>query len=240
MGTKKTEQATIIPPQSELEGNLLGLLGQIAQGGLGQLGDLGALARGELAGPTGADIELIGQTIGRTRELAESQLQRTGDVQRARLGEFLSSRGQAQGTSEAVQQGLLGADLQNQINQSVIQSQLQGGQALLNLPFQRAQTQIGANQALFQRIIGAAQPALASSLQERLAQPTTTQTTSGFSLGDLMQLGGLAGGLGGLGGLFGDLFGGAGGGAAAGGTFNPTNIPGLQNPQGLQFPPLGQ
>jgi hypothetical protein len=111
----------------------------------------------------------------------------------------------------------------------VDRSRMEANQALMTLPLQRAGLQIGANQALFQQLTGAANPVLSSLLQERLAQPTTTQTQSGMGLGQIMQLGGLAGtalgGLGSLGGLFGGspgmpaggIGGGVGGGIGIGG-----------------------
>ena len=150
------------------------------------------MARGEFAGPTGADQELIAQSIGSAGDAARNALQTQGDILAAQGREQLSSRGVSGSSSEVLGTLLNQLGTQQGINQSIYQQQAQGGQALLNLPFQRAQTQIGANQALFQQILGASNPALSSLTQSRIAQPTTTQTQSGVGLNQIAQLGAIA------------------------------------------------
>ena len=192
MGKQATEQKTTIPGAGSQEMAIRRLLEQFASGGVEQLGDLGALAGGEVGSPTGADQELIAGSIGRARQLAEEQLRVTGATQGAQLREQLAGRG-VQGSSSDVAQNLLQSlGTQGAINQSTLQAQQQGGQALMNLPFQRGAMQLQANQALFQRIIGAANPVLSAGLQERIAQPTMTQTQSGMSPEQYAKLGQMA------------------------------------------------
>lgn len=193
MGEQKVESTTTIPGRSPLEGRMLKLMEQLAQSGARGLGDLSQLAQGQVGQPTGQDIELIAQSIGRARQMAEGQLQVSGDVLAAQGREQLTSRGQTGASAEVLQTLLNQLGTQQSISQSILGAQQQGGQALLNLPFQRAATQLSANQQLFNQILGAGQPALQVPLQERLAQQTTTQTQSGFGVQDLMGLAGLGG-----------------------------------------------
>jgi hypothetical protein len=191
MGQQKTEQTTTIPAAGAAESNLLRLLQQLAQSGAGQLGDLSALAQGQFGMPTEQDIQLIAQSIGRARQLAESQLQASGDVLGARAREDLAARGVSGSSSEVVSNLLNQLGTQQSIAQSILGAQQAGGEALMALPFQRAGVQLSANQQLFNQILGAAQPAIMAPLQARLAQGTTTQTQSGFGLGQLAGLTGL-------------------------------------------------
>lgn len=194
MGTKKTETQTTIPPRGAPENSLLQLLQGLAQGSAGQLGDLSALAQGQIGLPTGQDLELIAQSIGRARQMAENQLQTAGNIQAAQAREDITAR-TGQGSSGEVLSSLLNTlGTQQGINQAILSAQQQGGQALLGLPFQRAQTQLSANQQLLQRILGATGPALQFPLQERLAQTTTTQEQSGMDLGALVKLGAMVAG----------------------------------------------
>jgi len=206
-GEQTRTDTTTIPGASGQEAALRKLLQRLASGAEGQLGDLGALARGQLGGPTGADRALVGETIGAARDMAQRELRTSGALQRAQLGEQLTARGMGGASSESVQRMLQSLGESNQIAQAISQAQSQGAQALMNLPFQRAQTQLSANQALFNRISGAANPVLQGLLQERLAQGTTTsKTKSNPGLMDILNLGSSLGGL---------FMGGFGGGAAA-------------------------
>jgi hypothetical protein len=176
-GDQKTEVTQTIPGQSGQTQQLLALLSQLSSGQAGQLGDLSKLAQGQFGGPTGSDIELIAQSIGRAGELAQNQLLTQFPVIAAQQREGLAARGGSEGSGQTVQAILQGLGQQQAISQSVLQAQQQGGQALFQLPQQRAQLQIGANQALFSNIINAANPVLNTDLQQRLAQTTTTQFT---------------------------------------------------------------
>jgi hypothetical protein len=193
MGKQKVEQTTTVPSRGTSESNLLQLLQQLATSGAGQLGDLSALAQGQIGAPTSDDIQLIADSIGRARQLAESQIQASGDVMGSRAREDLASRGVSDSSSEVLSSLLNTLGTQQSVAQSIMGAQQQGGQALMSLPFQRAGVQLGANQQLFNQILGAAAPGLGIPLQERLAQTTTTQETSGFNVQDLAGLAGLGG-----------------------------------------------
>lgn len=209
MGKQKVETTTTVPARGAGEANLLQLLQQLAQGSAGQLGDLSQLAQGEVGMPTSSDIDLIARSIGRSRQLAEGQLKASGDVLSARGREDLAGRGVTDSSSEIIKTLMNQLGTQQSISQSILGAQEQGGQALMNLPFQRAGLQLSANQQLFNQILGAATPGLTVPLQERLAQTTSTQEQSGFDLSQLFSLGGAAAGaagggpLGFLSGLFG-------------------------------------
>lgn len=179
-----------------MEQNLLQLMSQLASGQAGQLGDLSGLAAGQIGGPTGADQELIAQTIGRAGEAARGALQTQGDILAAQGREQLTSRGVSGSSAEVLGTLLNQLGTQQSISQSILGQQQQGAQALMNLPFQRAQTQLSANQALFNQILGAGQLPIQSLLQERIAQPTQTMTTQQSPLGFLGQAGSMIGGLG--------------------------------------------
>lgn len=167
-------QTTTIPGAGAQENQLRRLLAQLASSGALQLGNLQGLAQGQVQGPTGQDRELIAQSIGQARQLAEEQIRQSGAVQGAQLRENIASRTGQDSGGEVAANLLQSLGTQGGINQSILQAQQAGGQALLNLPFQRGAQQLQANQALFQRILGSASPVIQSGLQERLGQPTTT------------------------------------------------------------------
>lgn len=173
MGSTTTEQKTI-PGAGAAESNLMNLLMRIAQAGEGQMGNLGALARGETGGPTAQDEALVNASIMRAREMAQRELEQYTPELSAQISEQMAQRGIEGSSSEVVARGLLGRNMQSQLAQALLQAQQQGGEALMNLPFRRAEVALNANQALFNRIIGAAAPVLSSQLQSRLAQTTTT------------------------------------------------------------------
>jgi len=179
MGQNTSEQTTTVsvPGAGAQEKGLADLLMRLAQGGVSQLGDMTKLAQGEVGSPTGADQALVQQSIERTRQMAQRELESyTGELG-AQLSEQMAQRGIEGSSSEVVARGLMGKNMQNQLAQALLQAQQQGGEALMNLPFQRAGIQLNANQALFNRIIGAAQPVYGGMLQERLARSTSTTTT---------------------------------------------------------------
>lgn len=165
------------------------LFSGLASGASNQLGDLSALAGGQVGSPTGADQELIAASIQRARQMAEEQMRVGGQVGTAQLRERLG--GASDSSREVAEQLLQQLGVQGGINQSILQAQQAGGEALMNLPFQRGAMQLQANQALFNQILGAGGPVLQAGLQERIAQPTTTQSQSGFGLDQVAQLGAL-------------------------------------------------
>jgi len=192
--TTTQTSTTTLPGREGAESSLLQLLQRLASQSAGQLGNLGALAGGQVGGPSGADQELIQQSIMRAAQMAQSQLGMQGNLLGAQGREQLSSRGVSGSSSEVLQTLLNQLGTQQGINQSILGAQQQGGEALMQLPFQRAQVQLSANQQLFSNILNAGGGALNVLSAERMAQPTTTNTTksSGFGLSDLVQLGQLA------------------------------------------------
>ena len=189
------------------------LFQEVAQRAQSQLGNLGGLAAGDLTafGPTGQDQQLISRSLGFQTDIARRALESLSAEGQSRLGEELSSRGQSDSSFESVRRAILERDLGRSVEDMISKQSMAGNEALMNLPFQRANVALGANQALFQQLTGAGTPALQSMLNARMAQPTTTQSQSGMDFGQLAQLGmsgaglfaGMPPGLGGLAGLFG-------------------------------------
>jgi hypothetical protein len=195
MGQQTSTQTVQTTPANSQENAIIAALQQIMSQSSGQLGDLGNLAAGKIGGPTAEDKRLVQESIGLTADTAEKQMRAVLDRLGANLDESLAAKGIQGSSIEGFQQaGLRQQGLQD-ILAMVNQSRQEGANTLLNLPFQRANTQIGANQALFQRIAGASQPALSALLQSRLTNQTQTTKQPMFTGGDFLKLGGLAAGL---------------------------------------------
>lgn len=192
----ETSQTTTIPGRSGQENEILRLLAEVAGGAGGQLGDLTALAGGDLSAlsPSGADQELVNQSIMRAAEMARRAMRQQLAVGGAALDEELAARGIQDSSIEGFRRAGLESGALDMIANMVDQARQEGGQALMNLPFQRAATQLNANQALFNRIMGAGGLVSQTNLQERLAQPSTTAKTP-FSAGQALQLGTQLGGV---------------------------------------------
>lgn len=231
MGSQKSTQTTTIPGASGNEAQLMQLLTRLAQQSGGQLGNLGGLAQGQIGGPSAQDYDLVQQTIGRSGEMAQRELQRMLGPLMAQLSEGTTQRNVPGSSLEQLSKILGGREIAEQGANILSGAQMQGGQALMNLPFQRAELQLGANQQLFQQLIGAANPVMANQLQSRLAQQTTTAETPMNPMSIFQTAAGL-GGLpfgGALGGLFGGGGGGAGGGGGGGGSYAGGPMSGLYN-----------
>jgi hypothetical protein len=192
-GETKTTQTTTIPGAGGAEQSIIRLLQQLAQQSGGQLGDLSKLAAGDIGGPTGQDMQLIADSIGRIAEITNREIARSSQQGQAQLGEQLLGRGVSGSSSESVQRAILESGLQDQLANTLSRAQAQGSQTALQLPFQRAGLQLSANQQLFNQLIGAGLPVAQMGLQERIAQPTTTQTQEqGFGFNDIVALGSIA------------------------------------------------
>lgn len=193
MGQQKTTQTTTssIPPRSGQEQQLLQMLTQLGIEGADQLGDLSQLASGQGLVPTAADQSLVEQSIGASSDIARRQLEDFVSQQQLGLDESLSARGVQGSSIESVNRAVIGRDANRQFANLASAEAGRGADALMQLPFQRANVQLNANQALFQRLAGASQASLSQNLQERLAQGTSTSTqeTSGMSFGDMAQIG---------------------------------------------------
>jgi len=195
MGSKTQTQTSTsqIKPRSAQEQQLLDMFTKLAKDAGGQLGDfdLSSLLSGEGLTPTESDIALSEQALGATGDIARRQLQdfvREGNLG---LDETLSARGIQGSSIESVSRGLVGRDANRQFANIMDSERRQQADLLAQLPFQRAGVQLGANQALLQQL-GLGQFASNFGLQERLGSATTRgkQKTSGFTIGELAQLGG--------------------------------------------------
>ena len=195
MSTTTTTQNTI-PGQTGQESDIMRLLAELTGDASGQLGNLQGLAQGDLSmlGPSGADHELVSQSITRAAEMARRALQGQLQVGGANLDEELAARGIQGSSIEGFRRAGLEAGAFDQITNVTDQARQEGGQALMNLPFQRAAVQLNANQQLFNRILGAGGLVANTGLNERLAQGTQTQEQP-FSVGQGLQLGQQIGGI---------------------------------------------
>jgi len=180
MGTSTSEQETTLKPVGAEEQRYMDFFRRMSEQAAGQLGNLGGLAQGDLSrlGPTSADQELIAQSIGRTREITQRELESAMGELQAQLGEQMAAKGMQGASIEAVQRGLLMRNMQQELSKSMLTAQQQGGEALMNLPFRRAEVALNANQALFNQITGMTQMPYQGLLQTRLAQQRSTQKMS--------------------------------------------------------------
>lgn len=179
MGSKQTT-TTSIPNAGGMEAGLLQLLNAMAKksGGAIDFGALGDLASGKTSGPTEDDLNLVQQSIGRSGEMARRELERQMGPLMAQISERMSGRGMQGGSAELLETLTGGREMQGRLADMLAQAQNQGGEALMNLPFRRNEQKLGANQALFQMLSGAASPALANLLQSRASNTTTTTKSS--------------------------------------------------------------
>ena len=191
-----TTSTNVIPGRSSQESDIMRLLAELTGDASGQLGDLGALAGGDLSvlGPSGQDQQLVSQSITRAAEMARRALQGQLQIGGANLDEELAARGIQGSSIEGFRRAGLEAGAFDQITNVTEGAAQRGGEALMNLPFQRAAVQLNANQQLFNRILGAGGLVSQQGLQERLAQGTQTQEQP-FSVGQGLQLGQQIGGL---------------------------------------------
>ena len=148
----------------------------------------GVRAKGRLVGkgsgivdqgldPSAADKQRVAENIGLTRDIASRDLASLSSEGQARLSENFASRGIQGSSFEAVDRAILERDLTRQGANLIDRSRQEGNQQLMQLPLQRAQLQLGANQQLFQGLLGAAGPLLGGLLQNRLAQGTSQEKT---------------------------------------------------------------
>ncbi len=177
MGSQTTTTKESIPGAGGQEQQIMAQLMKLINRSGSQMGDLSQLASGQMQGPSAADYDLVQQTIGRTGEMAQREFQRQAGQMNAGIGENLTSRGMKGSSVEMLQNLLGGQEMQGRLADLMAQSQNQGGQALMDMPFRRAETQMGANQLLANMLMGASGPALQNLLTSRMANRTTTQKT---------------------------------------------------------------
>lgn len=151
-----------------------------------QFGNLSELAGGRISftqdDQSFLDQITKAQTDMERRERADLRLEGS----RA-LDQSLGARGMEGSSIEAVERAIMERDLMRRSEDSSSKRQMLAAQ----LPYQRAEAQMGANRLLLERLLGAANPALQASLSERLAQTKQyTQSsqkteTSGATVGEL-------------------------------------------------------
>jgi len=204
-----TESTKTIKGASGNEAALNDLFTQLAKQAGANLGDLGDLG----GTPTGADQALIDQSIGASSDIARRELEKTLQQIMAQQSEALAARGIQGSSIESMMAGQVGSEGLRQFANQLSGEQQQGAQALMNLPFQRGQLELGRNQALMQRLTSLGGAVQQGGLQERLntiGSKTTQESQPGAM--QLLQAGGAIGGmatgnpfaaLSGLGGMFG-------------------------------------
>jgi len=187
MGTSTQTQTSTIPGASADETQLRALLSTLANSTSGQFGDLSSMAAGNISA-SDSDRQFIELAQNAAAEIARKNAENNFASQKRGVEEQLLSKGMEGGSVEAVQTALLGKSNQDALNNINLQQQGQAAEQMTSLPFQRAGVQLSANQLLLQKLLGAANPVMQQSLQERLAQGTTTTKTKESTVGTAMQL----------------------------------------------------
>lgn len=194
-GSSSTTTVTI-PKAGAEERQARGVMQELGTRGLGQLGNLSDLASGKLQ-VSPEDAALIAQIQRLTGEAARKEMQSNYELTASQVEGQLLEGGLAKSSIEAVQQALLGKQLQSSLDQSALQGQINSAQQLRQSMYDTAGIKLNANQLLLNQILGGAGGVAEMGLRERLAQTTTTTSQSG--LGSLVDMAGLAGmGLGSL------------------------------------------
>jgi hypothetical protein len=175
MGDQTVTRETEIGQQSPQAQQLMQLLTQLAQQSQGQLGDLSSLAAGNIQ-PSEADQNLVDQATQASAEMARQQALQDYETTSREVEDTLVGRGMDQSTIGAVQSALQGRQYQQQLGQIGLQQQAQSAEMLTQLPMQRAETQISANQAILQRILGGSRNIMNYDLQARLGNRDVTET----------------------------------------------------------------
>lgn len=173
MGSQTTTEQSSIPGRTGAENEIEQMLRAFVQQAQGQMGDLSDLASGNLQA-SGQDRAFLQESIGAGRDIAERQARRSYEDASRMTEEDLLGRGMDQSTIDAVVQALQGRQYQDTMANIGSQSQEQMATGMMQMPFQRAQTQLNANQLLLQRLMGGAQTIMGHNLNERLGQRTVT------------------------------------------------------------------
>ena len=151
--TKSTREETrTLPGMGGQEQTMRALMAQLAKSGVGQMGDMGALASGQMS-ITPEDENLIRRIGEITNQMQRQQARGHFEDMSGAVEDQLLSRGMEGSSIEAVNQALLGRQLQQSLDQGSLQQQATGAQQLQQMPFQRGQMQLGANQLLLQQIL---------------------------------------------------------------------------------------
>lgn len=180
MGSKTTTQtqASNVPAASAGEAELRSYLMSISRQAGSQMGDLSGIASGADLKLTPEDEELLNQLVNAPAASSRTALEGQFRQQNAGLEARLGATGQKDSSIEMVKRLLLSGDQSNALKDVELERMRAYGEYGMALPFQRAQTRIGANSQLLAQL-GVANPVLQSFLQERLGNTSTTSMTKG-------------------------------------------------------------
>lgn len=187
MKTEETRQG-FVGEQSPEARQMMQQLAQMTAGTAGQFGDLSQLASGQLQ-LNPQDRALIQQAQEASGQQAQQQMEQQMQTILRQLEDTAIGRGIQGSSLEAVNNALIGQDFQRQLAQMAMQQQGQAANQMLNMPFQRAGTQINANQALMQRLVGGSQVGLGYDQAMRQATGGMTVNRQEPFSAALMQMG---------------------------------------------------
>lgn len=196
MGSKEETTTTrTIPGIGAQERSARAMLMSLSEDAQGQMGDLSDLASGNLQ-ISEQDRLLIQQINELSGEQARKQTLGNYEEVSRLVEDRLLDRNITGASIEAVDQAIMGRQLQQSLDTSTLQQQITSAQQLRQHTIDRAGVQLGANQILLQKLLGGAGAVSQLGLQERLNQGTDVATTETSGLGQvagtLGQIGGMA------------------------------------------------
>ena len=153
MGQMTTTEQGQAGPQSPEAQRMMQMLQQYMQQGMGQTGDLSAYARGEVGGPTEQDRASVQDAQSAAGDVARAQMEQALAEALQQVEGGLLDRGLEGSSIEAVTNALIGRDFNRQMATMLGQQRAEGAQQLVNMPFQRADVALNANQLLMQRLV---------------------------------------------------------------------------------------
>lgn len=180
--SSETSQATIAP-RSAQERRLAQMLERVAGAAEGGLGNINAIASGDLSAlsASGADRALIEEAASASSDIANRQIDEALKRASRTVGERATAQGIDESSIEAALQALAAGEAVRSSADVADRSRQFTAESMLNLPFQRANLQLGANAQLFNQLVAASSPVLEMGLRERMAQAKTE--TKGTSFG---------------------------------------------------------
>lgn len=178
MGSKKETQTqqTSLPGAGTQEQQMRALLANLASGGAEMFGGgqgLQDLLSGQF-NVTPQDEQFVQQISALTNQMQRGQARANFEEMTGAVEGQMLSRGLEGSSIEAVNQALLGRQLQQSLDMGALQNQITSAQQLQQQAQQRAGMQLSANQLLLNQILSGAGAVSQMALQERLAQPSTT------------------------------------------------------------------
>jgi hypothetical protein len=174
--TTTTESSTL-PGMGTQEAGARATLEQLSKGGMGQLGNLKDLASGKLQ-LSPEDMALIRQIQELTAKQAQESVKSNYDLMASQTAGETLQRGISGSSIDAVNQALLGKQLQSSLDQSALQGQITSADQMRKGMYENAGIKLNANQLLLNQIMGGSEALGRMGLEERLAQKTTTQKST--------------------------------------------------------------